>query len=102
MEPSSDPETLLVQKEEYNRLKLYFENLSPLERTILEQHLGVFDKGDNSTPKELAAKYELSTSRIYVIEQRALQKLQKAYLKYCTFECLKLPTTKDLTSLDAM
>lgn len=53
----------------------YFNILSPREQTILRAHYG-FEEPPK-TLKEIGKMYEVTSSAIQVVEQRAIQKLKK-------------------------
>lgn len=53
----------------------YFNILSPREQTILRAHYGFEEP--SKTLEEIGKMYEVTSSAIRVVEQRAIQKLKK-------------------------
>ncbi len=73
-----DPETTVFRELEKEEIGKVLEILSPREREFLEFRYGLFD-GEQHTLKEVGKKFDVSSERVFQIEQRALKKMRLIY-----------------------
>ncbi|GFE69076.1 RNA polymerase sigma factor RpoD/SigA [Chroococcus sp. FPU101] len=75
-----EPETKLIEEEYQKNIKELLNNLSSLEKTVIELQFGI-NYSQPWSRKEIGQKLEITSSQVRQIENRAMRKLRTPRLK---------------------